>query len=584
MPFAIRSMLKRTSVIKAGFAATVLAFGPGIGANAQQAAADEVTVAVDRGAYLAGRFAAMHEDFLGAAPYLARALEADPTNAPLASDALSAFIGADNRDAAFALAQAITGATRTSQLANTVTLASAAIDGNWRGMFEQLEAGRSAGPLIDGLARGWGHLGLGETADAISAFDEMVENPPSRVIGQFHKGLALAMVGDFEGADAALSQPAADGVPMTGPAVLALAEVRSQLGDNPGAIALIDGFFTSNMPHEAQALRDRLEAGDAIPFTRVRSPAQGMAEAYYAVAQIAAQGDDAFVSLLYARLTTWIDPVNDGAQFSTARLLADMGNMVLAEQAYAAVAADSPSSDAAQMGRAMLLADNARTDEALPLVEDLIAAQPENAGYHAVLAAMLRDLDRPADSVTAYSAAIERTPPANRWPLYFSRAVTHHALRDMPSTEADLRAALEQAPDQPIILNYLGYLLIDRNEKLDEGLDMIERAIAATPDNGAVVDSLGWAYFRLGRYADAVVQLERAVLLEPVEYEINDHLGDAYWMVGRKREARFQWQRALSFATGPNAPEGIEPEVIEAIRAKLADGLTAPATAGESDG
>ncbi|ARO13736.1 TPR domain protein [Ketogulonicigenium robustum] len=556
----------------------VMALAPGLWALAQDAP-------IDRGAYLAGRVAAIHDDFIEAAPWLKQALQADPTNMSIASDALATTLGAGDRESSVALAQTITAAGHSNQLANTVLLAQAVIDSDWRRMYQQLEAGYSAGPMIDGLARAWGHLGLGETADALSAFDEMIENPPARVVAQFHKGLALAMMGDFEGANAALSQPMADGISMTGPAVLALAEIRSQLDDNAGAIAVLDDFFHDYPLPEAQELRARLVADEAVPFTRLRTPAQGVAEALYALAQVAAQSDDRFVTLLYSRLTTWIDPTHDGAQLGVARILADLGNLELAEAAYAAVPADSPNANAAAMGRALLLADHDQVEDAIPIVTDLAAANPQNPSYNAVLGGLQRSLGRNAEAVAAYSAAIDATPEGgNRWPLFFNRAVSHHQLRDWPQTEADLRAALTEAPDQPLISNYLGYLLIDRNEQLDEGLGLIQRAIAADPNNGAIVDSLGWAYFRLGRYDEAVVQLERAVTLEPVEYEINDHLGDAYWQVGRKREARFQWQRALSFATGPNAPQDMEPETIEAIRDKLHNGLQAPESVAESDG
>src|SRR5690606_22346998 len=115
------------------------------------------------------------------------------------------------------------------------------------------------------------------------------------------------------------------------------------------------------------------------------------------------------------------------------------------------------------------------------------------------------------------------------------------------------------------LLNYYGYSLVDRGEKLAEALEMIERAVALDPRNGAYIDSLGWAYYRLGRFEDAVITLERAATLESADPVVNDHLGDAYWRVGRLREARFQWLRALSFD-----PEEAD---AQAIRHKLDFGL-----------
>ncbi len=139
-------------------------------------------------------------------------------------------------------------------------------------------------------------------------------------------------------------------------------------------------------------------------------------------------------------------------------------------------------------------------------------------------------------------------------------------MKNWPAAEADFEKALALRPDQPSVLNYLGYSYLERHEKLDEALGMIERAVAARPDDGAFVDSLGWGLYRLGRYDEAVTQMERAVELMPIDSVVNDHLGDVYWAVGRTREAEFQWSRALSF--GPTD----ETEAAR-IRRKLEVGL-----------
>ena len=155
----------------------------------------------------------------------------------------------------------------------------------------------------------------------------------------------------------------------------------------------------------------------------------------------------------------------------------------------------------------------------------------------------------------------------NDWVLFFYRGICHEQSKDWPAAEADFRRALELNPTQPQVLNYLGYGLVDRGEKLDEALAMIEKAVAGDPDKGYIIDSLAWALFRLGRYEEAVEPMERASLLEPVDPIVTDHLGDVYWMVGRKLEAQFQWRRALSF-------EPTEKDA-ERIRRKLEIGLDA---------
>ncbi|MEL6934978.1 MAG: tetratricopeptide repeat protein, partial [Pseudomonadota bacterium] len=138
------------------------------------------------------------------------------------------------------------------------------------------------------------------------------------------------------------------------------------------------------------------------------------------------------------------------------------------------------------------------------------------------------------------------------------------------SAEADFRKALELNPDHPQVMNYLGYSLVEKRIKLDEALDMIERAVKAQPDSGHIVDSLGWVLYRLGRYEEAIGHMERAAELMPVDPVVNDHLGDVLWAVGRFFEAEFQWKRALSFVDEDKPSPDIDPD---RIRRKLEVGL-----------
>ena len=128
--------------------------------------------------------------------------------------------------------------------------------------------------------------------------------------------------------------------------------------------------------------------------------------------------------------------------------------------------------------------------------------------------------------------------------MFYFRGICYERSKQWPQAEADLKKALQLYPDQPLVLNYLGYSWIDQGVNLDEGMNMIRRAVEQRPDDGYIVNSLGWANFRIGNYDEAVKELERAVELKPDDPTINDHLGDAYWRVGRVLEARFQWSHA----------------------------------------
>jgi tetratricopeptide (TPR) repeat protein len=168
---------------------------------------------------------------------------------------------------------------------------------------------------------------------------------------------------------------------------------------------------------------------------------------------------------------------------------------------------------------------------------------------------------------------IDASGPKPDWRLYYLRASAYEEMADADRTQADLQTALKLAPDEPELLNFQAYFWIDRGEHLQDALAMVQRAVAANPQSGEMIDSLGWAYYRLGDYRQAVIQLEAAIALDPGIAEVNDHLGDAYWRVGRKIEAQFQWRRVLSL--NPSAKLRVRAE------AKLAspagpDASTAP--------
>ena len=160
------------------------------------------------------------------------------------------------------------------------------------------------------------------------------------------------------------------------------------------------------------------------------------------------------------------------------------------------------------------------------------------------------------------------------WRLFYVRGIAFERLGEWPKAEADFKRALELEPDQPLVLNYLGYTWVEQGRNLDEARTMIEKAVELRPDDGYIVDSLGWVAYRLGDFEEAVHQLERAVELVAGDPIINDHLGDAYWQVGRLHEARFQWQRVLTLDP--------EDDLADQVRRKIADGLSAGAEAEAS--
>ena len=389
----------------------------------------------------------------------------------------------------------------------------------------------------------------------------------------YHKALALATLGRYADADALFEGDGPGAAARTRRGVIARVEILSQLNRNADAVELINQTFNGSTDPELDALITRLNAAETLPFTHAPTARAGLAEVFYTFAALlrAEQASD-YYTLLYARIARHLRPEHVDALLLTATLLESLDQNKLAIAEYRKIDVDDPAYHVAELGRAAALRRLDKADQAIEVLEQLTKSHGELAVVHSTLGDVLRSQDEEQAAIEAYTRALELTPEGDQraWFLYFSRGIAHSRDGDTVTAEKDFRAALAINPDQPQVLNYLGYSLVEEKRKLDEALDMIERAVAASPNSGYIVDSLGWVYFRLGRYAEAVVQMERAVELEAVDPVVNDHLGDVYWAVGRKREAQFQWKRALSFIEFSTSDTEADPD---RIRRKLEVGL-----------
>lgn len=505
---------------------------------------------VDSGAYLAARVAESENDFRSAAAWYAKAIIADSQNPQLLDGAILAEIGVGD----FALAIEIAGMRKglagdASQLAELALIADQAKREDYAALIAGAEGGRDIGELANALVLAWAKLGEGKMSEALEDFDALTKKKGFEAFGYYHKALALASVGDFEGADEILSGKSGGAVTVMRRGVFAHAEILSQLERNADALALLDKTFGTAPDPVVDALRHRLEAGEPIPFDTVTSARDGIAEVFFTISTALNGEADPVYTLLHLRVAGYLRPDHSDVLLMTADVLEQLGQHDLAAETYAAFPPDDPTYVTAEVGRASALKAQGKPDAAIDALKTLARAHGDLLGVQFALADLLRAEERFDEAEVAYSAAIELSAEAKaeNWVLYFYRGICHEQSKDWAPAEADFRKALSLNGAQPQVLNYLGYGLVDRGEKLDEALGMIEKAVAADPEQGYIIDSLAWAYFKLGRYADALEPMEKASLLEPVDPIVTDHLGDVYWMNDRKMEARFQWRRALSF-------------------------------------
>lgn len=524
------------------------------------------------GDYLAGRQASFEGDIQAAASYYGQAVMFDPENPVILERAALAEISLGDVERAAALATKLVNDGHRSQVAQMAIVAQLAEAEDYDALIVQVNDDLGVGPLVDGLLLAWSQLGTGDMSAALVQFDDLSNQQGLRNFAMYHKALALASVGDFESSAAILEDAGTGGMQLTRRGVMAHVEVLSQLDRNEDALTLIETAFGAELDPGLSLMRDALQAGDAIPFTHIRGARDGLAEVFYTLAAaLASEANDEF-TLLYTRVAEYLRPDHIDAILLTASLLDDMGQSDLAVKAYAEVPEGHPAYHAAELGRAAALRDSDKVDAAVEVLQRLAKTHADQPIVHSTLGDTMRQLERYQEAVDAYTQALDlfEVETQSQWFLHYARAIGYERLDRWDDAEADFRAALELNPEQPQVLNYLGYSLVEKQIKLDEALDMIERAAAARPDSGYIIDSLGWVLYRLGRYEEAVGHMERAAELMPVDPIVNDHLGDVYWAVGRKTEARFQWRRALSFVVYGSTAEEVN---AERIRAKLDVGL-----------
>ena len=524
------------------------------------------------GAYLAGRAATYDSDFSAQAEYYTRALVRDPQNPVLMENVVFAQLVQGHMKQAIPVAQRLWQMELRSQAANMVMVGDFAQRGAFVDILARDLAIRDIHPLVDGLLNAWAHMGEGAVSAAMQSFDALAEDQNLRPYVHYHQALALASVGDYKGAEEMFAANDGQLTRLSRQSVLARLQILSQLGENARALEVLNDAFGTAFDPALADIRARLEAGDPLGFTMAATPVEGIAEVFFTMGSALNGQQPGDYVLMYVRMAAALNPAHVDAVLLSAELLDDLGRFPLSIATYKQVPRDHPDYYAAEMGRAEALRRSAKPDAAAEVLTQLTDSYPDLPQVHVSLGDLLRQEEDYAGAVAAYDKALSLTPEAasSRWFLYYARGISHERLDLWDKAEADFRASLALQPDRPQVLNYLGYSLVEKRKNLDEALDMIERAVAARPDSGYIVDSLGWVLYRLGRYDEAVGHMERAVELMPVDPVVNDHLGDVFWAVGRKREAEFQWKRALSFIRSGEGDGEADPD---RIRRKLEVGL-----------
>jgi tetratricopeptide (TPR) repeat protein len=423
--------------------------------------------------------------------------------------------------------------------------------------------------IIVPMLRAWLAQGMGQTDQALAQLGRLAAIPGIEPVADLHRALIEDQAGRSEPAAADYAK-LLDAEAGTLRVIQLVGNFYQRQGRKDDAKKLYDGFLQNNA--DTIVLEPDLKTLNAgqKPSPIIVTAVDGVAESFFNIASLLAREQILDTAMVFERIALDLRPDYPIAQTLLAELLMNQNRTQDAIAVYRAIPADTPFGWEARIDEARALDDLGQTDEALKLLDGMIADRADRYDAAAAQGSILRSHEKFPEAAKAYDVAVSRISELKRrhWSLLYFRGIALERSKQWPLAEADFKKALELEPEQPYVMNYLAYSWVEQHLHLDEAFAMLKRAVELKPEDGFIVDSLGWAYYQQGQYDKAVEYLERAVELEPVDATINDHLGDAYWRVGRKTEARYQWQRSLQF--------GPEPDHLAPLQAKLKDGLGAP--------
>ncbi len=545
----------------------------------QIAAADPAEVDSPLGSYLAGRLARHDTDMAAAARYFARALDDDPENVELLRETYQATHAGGRMGEAIKLARRLVEASPKEPVAG-LTLASEAIrkndfDAARRRLKSLSQKGYNA--LLVPLLTAWTAAGQERFEAALEALDKLKKRDSFSHFRTFHSALINDLAGNDASAETGYREALADQPGGSFRVVTAAGSFFERRGRPEVARGLYEGYQAEN-PDGAwfEPAIARL-ATEKVAERMVRHARDGAAEALFGVASTLQRENVPSAALMFARLAVYLRSGFDVGNLLLGEILESRSRPTDAIAVFRQIPRSSPLSWSVRQMIAADLDDLDRTEEAVAELRTMAAEREDRADASIALGDLLRSKERWIEAIAAYDEAIVRIgelEPRHWRPLY-ARGIAFERSKQWPRAERDFLRALDLSPDQPFLLNYLGYSWVDQGLHLERALGFIERAVDLRPVDGYIIDSLGWAMYRLGKFEDAVTHLERAVELRPDDPTINDHLGDAYWRVKRRSEARFQWRRAL----------GLDPDeegMIGRVQAKLRNGLELAAADGDS--
>ena len=520
------------------------------------------------GNYLSGRMARGDHDTGTAAEFYSRALAVDPKNEIILEQAFLLEAASADWDNAIRLAKDLVKIEPGHRIARFLLGCEAFKQGRFKDADEDFAAARQ-GPIADltsTLARAWVQQAAGKPNEAFATLDSLSDADWAQFYQRYHRALIADLAGKRDIARQAFAQAF-----KKNPSTLRVADAYARHAANANnrklARQTLKSHISKSSSHPlSEALLAEIEKGKTTPLLVV-TPTQGLAEVFFGIGDALAGEGGLDMGIIFLQFALYLEPDFPLAYAALAEAYESAKRYELEMHALDQIKPDTPLWLNVQIQKSFALNSLERVDDARTLLEGLIANYSKDVRPLDALGNILRARERYGEARDYYSRALVLTPAPvkDNWTLFYSRGVCNERLKDWPAAETDFKKALALSPEESLVLNYLGYSWVDQGRNLKQAMEYIRKAVKLKPDDGYYVDSLGWAYYRLGNLPAAVENLERAVELKPDDPIINDHLGDAYWKVGRMLEAKYQWQQALTLNP--------EDELIVTIKKKIASGL-----------
>ncbi|MFD1197789.1 tetratricopeptide repeat protein [Brucella gallinifaecis] len=529
------------------------------------------------GAYLAALTAEADNNIGAAVDFYRQAMAYDPANNNIKQNLLLALLTEGRFKEALPFAEELKDQPEIERFSRIALAIDAISNKQYRktGPLLMLSVQSDMDVLATGLMGAWVKLGQGKAQEALADVIRLKGPEWYKLFRIYNAALIADIAGQKEDArnyyqQAIDDRPGGAAAPDTYERiVMSYASFKLRQGDRAGAVKLLkDAEELLNGRITITALREKLESGQKYPRL-INSPQQGVSEVLYTLGTAINRGGAEAFAKIYLQMSLPLRPDHDATLYQLGDISAKLRQPEQAVEYYGRVQEESPYRRDAEMQRALNLAENEKVGEAIDQLKILLKRDKSNLRTYLALGGVYAQDKNFAEAAKIYDEAVKQIdkPERKDWPVFYQRGIAHERLKEWDQAEPNFRKALELYPDQPQVLNYLGYSWVDRGENLDEALSMIKKAVELRPQDGYIVDSLGWAYYKLGRYPEAVIELEKAVKLRPEDPTINDHLGDAYWRTDRQLEATFQWNHAIA-----GKPE---PEELAKIEEKLKKGLPA---------